>query len=789
MKNKFPLFFICLLTTFFSLNSKGQNHEKITNSLVNYFKLDRENIYLHLNKDTYLTNETIWFKGYVLDKRTNKLNPQTTNVYVSLYDSDKKEIKKQLFYASNGTVLGQIKLDNSIASGVYFLHIYTNYMNNFKEDESTLEKVEIINLNDNIQKSKKNNLLNISLNYEGGKLLFNTTNTVSVYLTDCYNQGVSIQNAIVYDSNNNVVSKFSTNNQGYGKFDIMNTENTKYTIKINNDFYQLEQQLDSPVIEGINLSVNNYALNDKIQIKIKTNKNTLEKIRKEKMILLIQKNDFANYIDVNFDDDSTVKELLLDKSSLFKGINVIRLLDSNENSLTERVIYNHKKNAELTISTITKKGDSVIIKGNLPNRIASLSISTLPKNSISRTNENSILNTLQFKNSLNKNLKNSLYYFENFDRKKQYELDLFLIGCKSKYDWNSILKSSLDEKYQFELGLDLTGKLNTDVKSNNELRVNLFSYSGLNLNKNLNSQNEFSFNNLILIDSLTYHFSLYKKEIQQKITGINYYLKNNNSTFFKNITLENTTWNKQTSKSLSNDQISLFPKYEKLVQLDSISLSGEKKDKLINKSKHYSNSFSKSFKITEDKYNLSGDILSFIQSNGYDVYIMGSEVKISNRLIRSFNGSRSPLIYIDDVLVSDNAILIGMQLATIDEIYINKNGYGLGGNAANGAIRIYQKRGNENASSKNLKIKSKAVTFKNGFQLPMPFKNPNYAEYMSESFKNYATIDWLNNLYTNEKGEFEFTIPHYYQKELLLDLQGIDSEGDVHHKVITLNIK
>lgn len=789
MKNKFPLFFICLLTTFFSLNSKGQNHEKITNSLVNYFKLDRENIYLHLNKDTYLTNETIWFKGYVLDKRTNKLNPQTTNVYVSLYDSDKKEIKKQLFYASNGTVLGQIKLDNSIASGVYFLHIYTNYMNNFKEDESTLEKVEIINLNDNIQKSEKNNLLNISLNYEGGKLLFNTTNTVSVYLTDCYNQGVSLQNAIVYDSNNNVVSKFSTNNQGYGKFDIMNTENTKYTIKINNNFYQLEQQLDSPVIEGINLSVNNYALNDKIQIKIKTNKNTLEKIRKEKMILLIQKNDFANYIDVNFDDDSTIKELLLDKSSLFKGINVIRLLDSNENSLTERVIYNHKKNAELTISTITKKGDSVIIKGNLPNRIASLSISTLPQNSISKTYENSILNTLQFKNSLNKNLKNSLYYFENFDRKKQYELDLFLIGCKSKYDWNSILESAPVENHSFDIGLTIDGKINQVLNNTDNLKLRLFSINGINEITNIDTKNEFSFKNILAIDSSSFHFSLLKKE--SKLLSLNIYSKisNNNKNFIKGILIKKNECDLYTKSAENTTNKFTFPKTENLLVLDSINLVGHKKT-LLNNDNRYSNNMARGYKITDDDYSSFRDVLSFIASHGFDTgYTNTGDVYIkSRRGTMSILGNNTPAVFIDDSPVYDLNLLRNMNLTEIDEIYINKSGFGMGGNGMYGSIRIYRKVGYTQGTA-NMNIKSKPLIIKNGFQKLIQFKNPKYLEYSSESFKNYATIDWLNNLYTNEKGEFEFTIPHYYQKELLLDLQGIDSEGDVHHKVITLNIK
>ena len=90
--------FILLFPLFFFGQTKEDNF--ISENINSYFTLDRENIHLHLNKTIYVNNETIWFKGYVLDKKTKKLHPNTTNVFITLYDSNKKEISTKLFYCS-----------------------------------------------------------------------------------------------------------------------------------------------------------------------------------------------------------------------------------------------------------------------------------------------------------------------------------------------------------------------------------------------------------------------------------------------------------------------------------------------------------------------------------------------------------------------------------------------------------------------------------------------------------------------------------------------------------------
>ena len=63
-KNMLRNFIFLFLFNCFLINS--QNINALDKKIQNYFKLDRENIYLHLNKETYFSNETDEFsvQGY-----------------------------------------------------------------------------------------------------------------------------------------------------------------------------------------------------------------------------------------------------------------------------------------------------------------------------------------------------------------------------------------------------------------------------------------------------------------------------------------------------------------------------------------------------------------------------------------------------------------------------------------------------------------------------------------------------------------------------------------------------
>jgi hypothetical protein len=140
------LFLVLIVANGFSQSNNSK--QQIVQHFENYFALERENMHLHLNKNTYLTNESIWFKGYVYNKKDKLPFFFTTNIYVVLHDENGTKIETKLLYANAGCFSGNFVLGEHLKTGKYYLHVYTNWMNNFKEDESGKFELNIINNND-----------------------------------------------------------------------------------------------------------------------------------------------------------------------------------------------------------------------------------------------------------------------------------------------------------------------------------------------------------------------------------------------------------------------------------------------------------------------------------------------------------------------------------------------------------------------------------------------------------------------------------------------------------------
>ncbi|HAI40464.1 MAG TPA: hypothetical protein DCM40_21350, partial [Maribacter sp.] len=87
----------------------------------------------------------VWLKGYVYDRHNGKPFSETTTVHVGLYNVDGKKFDDYHFKASNGYFKGNIAVDSMLVSGEYYLRSSTNWMKNFIEDDSFVQKITILN--------------------------------------------------------------------------------------------------------------------------------------------------------------------------------------------------------------------------------------------------------------------------------------------------------------------------------------------------------------------------------------------------------------------------------------------------------------------------------------------------------------------------------------------------------------------------------------------------------------------------------------------------------------------
>ncbi|ESU29372.1 hypothetical protein FLJC2902T_07690 [Flavobacterium limnosediminis JC2902] len=778
LKEILPLFLTLLLQNLsFSQAETGQSSEKTGNALTEYFKLDRENIHLHLNKNVFLTNDEIWFKGYIIEKKSKKPYLPTTNVLIALHDEKGTKIKTCLFYADNGIFEGNIKPDENLSTGTYYLQAYTNYMNNFAEDESSVFELKIINPNDGktIPNTNTINYNTVTTEFfpESSVFLEGTSNTIAIKITDCSGNGISVKDGEIIDPKGVIITNFSTNELGYGKFEIVQTKNLLYkaVFKINDT--KTEKFLPMPSAAGITFSANNYTFEDKTTLKIKTNTNSLAQYTNEPITLVIQQNNYSSFFPFSLTKNSTEQLFTLPNENFKPGINALYLVDKNHKKIAERILFkplNFDRNIDLKV--IRKQNDSILIGGTGAIRSGTLSISVLPNDTKSITDKKTIYSSLLLDNQLNEKTTNENYYLSDFSKKKHYELDTYLICQKSKYNWQNILNTPPKENFDFDSGLTIKGTINIPVKDKAS-KVQMSSLtSGLEEVSLINDKNEFYFKNILVSDSTLVHFSLLDKKGQISETKLVTQVLNNNRPFIKPFKSEQ----KKCLLTFSNDAKTSdysFPKINPAIQLDSMSIVVKKKGPKLTHAKRFNNDMAKGFKILEAESDR--DILQFIAANGYIVSIEYDTVRILGIKPTSWKGSKMPKIYWDDVPVLDFNILRNYSLRYVDEIYVNKDGYGGGMDDCNGIIRIYTKK--TMFKSSKLKIHSQSFLVKNGFHKINRYINPKYTNYTDDGFINFGTIHWDPDVGTDEKGSFRFTIPNCSLKTVKVVIEGISSDG------------
>ncbi|HSD13919.1 MAG TPA: hypothetical protein VLB74_04665, partial [Flavobacterium sp.] len=609
---------------------------------------------------------------------------------------------------------------------------------------------------------------------EGNVFLEGTSNTIAIKITDCNGNGIAIKDGEIINPQGVTITNFSTNELGYGKFEIIQTKNELYKAVFTIYDTKTEKNLPLPEAKGITFSTNNYTFENKTTLKVKTNANSLAEYKNEPLKFVIQQDDYNSYVPFSFKENSTEQLLALPNENFMNGINAIYLIDKNNKKIAERIIYKPLKfDRNIDLKVLRKQNDSIVLSGTSTVLMGTLSISVLPNETKSLTGNKTMYNSFLLDNQLNGKSADGNILLSNFSKRKHYELDTYLMCQKSKYNWQTMLTTSPKEKFEFDNGLTIKGTLNVPPKDR-ESRVNMSSItSGLNVFSTLNDKNEFYFKNILVSDSTLVHYSLLDKKGNYTEIKLATQILNNNRTFikpFKNylkecpsVAMENRTANYT------------FPKIANTLQLDSITIETKTKGpKLVNVNR-FSNNMSKGFKISDK--DSSRDLLQFIAANGYDVTQSGANVIIVGRRSTSFYGSKSPLIYIDDSPIDDFSLLLNYSLRYIDEIYINKNGFGGGMGASNGVIRIYTKK-TMGGPSKS-RINSQSVVIRDGFEKTKQFVNPKYTSFTNEGFLDFGTIHWEPYVETDENGIFKFAIPNYYVKSVKVVIEGISSDGQI----------
>ncbi len=788
MINYNKIIYFLLLLFFTGTFAQSTPEIRLKKVITDYFLLERETIHTQFNKNVFLTGESIWFKGYVFHRKTDKPFYSCTNIFASLMDNEGNEIENQLLYGNMGSFSGNFNLKNNLKSGRYYIRFYTNWMNNFTEDESSVYEVKIINPEEGIDTAllanEKASEIKIELNPEGGTLLENKTNTIGVNIITCNNKPLPITQVSLLDEKDKVIEVIPINELGCGKFNlfIQSDSNYKIVADINNN--RFEENIPKPSPQGVILQINN--VDDSFLIKIKTNESTYNTVENKPYYIFIHKDGNASFYETKFSGGKNEMEISFLKEHFFEGTNTIRLLDSELNEVAQRLIYIRPENSlNLEINKIKGETKEVAFKGNINDTSSNLSVSIVPTNNLNKAHPEDIYSDLLIAPYLQGNPKLiAKQYITSNETHISSEFDTFLINQKSKYKWTDILNNPPKENYTFDMGLTLKGTINQKLKPKKEYKVRITSMDALlDETVDVNNKNEFFLENLIVADSARINFELIGDGKVVKDIKLYPQLLKNTAQFNKKTSPYFFSCSTDSKEKKSFE----LPKFKSEVTLLDEVVIEQKKTELKNVSV-FGNVMLRGYKITEDESRGFPTILDLIRYEGFLVRNKpDSAIAIYSPIKTTFvkNLKSSPEIYINNMRLIKHDILRDIQTCDVDEFYINKHISIPSLDNKFGIIKIYLKKFIDTKQEEDPKT---VFIVKNGFKKPENFISPPYLSTSNRGFENFGVVYWLPSLLTDEKGDFNFSIPKNYYGKVDVIIEGLSREGKIIQKTETLDL-
>ena len=137
--------FLCLISYIIGALSLQAQYELKTDDDLNWYKnIAQEKIYVHHNSNVLLVGETLYYKLYCLNARTERLTKNSKIAYVELIGESGTVFKHKL-KLNNGTSFSGFFIPTTVATGMYKLVAYTHWMRNNGDNSFYETDIAIIN--------------------------------------------------------------------------------------------------------------------------------------------------------------------------------------------------------------------------------------------------------------------------------------------------------------------------------------------------------------------------------------------------------------------------------------------------------------------------------------------------------------------------------------------------------------------------------------------------------------------------------------------------------------------
>ncbi|GGH16766.1 TonB-dependent receptor plug domain-containing protein [Mucilaginibacter phyllosphaerae] len=639
---------------------------------------------------------------------------------------------------------------------------------------------------------------------ESGNMINGISTRVAFKAIGTDGLGIDIKGTVV-DNTGNAVAELSTAHLGMGQFDLEPQAGKTYKAEIvypdgTKSTVALPRAADNGYVLNLYTSLQN------IRLTVSMAKDNVSN-DPDKQISIVAQSAGKVYYAARSKPGSSMFGTVISKSKFPNGIVQFTLFSATGEPLNERLVF--IQNPEPLDLSITADRQSYSVRQKVKLNIDakslsgkgitgsfSVAVTDESKVPVNESSENNILANLLLTSDIKGYVEQPAYYFNNISDKTRADLDLLMLtqGYR-RYQWKEIMNNKpVADAYPRQTAFTISGRVTTPggapvVKGKVEL-LN-FDDGLFKLDTLTDEQGRFAFKDLEFADSTRFlvqaRNAKKKRDVVVKFDTIppaklNGYknaadFKINVSSSLSNYALNNKLfYSEQLKAGVGNHVITL------------------KEVQIIAKKEAFKNSQNLNGAGNADQTFVAKDMVNFNCVRFFDCFVGRlTGVIVRNGVPYSSRGGGQMAVIIDGMFLeaadADNINIVNVQSVEV-LLGIAKTAI-YGSRAANGAILITTKRGNDRVETPEYYRSGVSALYPKGFYKAREFYSPQYDAKTNTKLADLrSTIFWKPNLITGDDGKtaveyFNAGSPGNYR----VVVEGIDGDGNIGRQVFRYKVE
>jgi hypothetical protein len=749
--------------------------QEVAQNLNAFAELAQEKVYLSCDKPLYASDETMFFKAFIVNAVTHEPTVLSAVLLVDVYrQSDKTRVKTLTLPIENGVANGT--LEWKFGTGDYLIHAYTQWMLNVPTDFHFQKIVSVLNAPPSVVKASEQQNFTIQFFPEGGHCIEGLPCRMAFKATDGMGNGIPV-NGAVSEKDGVGIAIFKDEYLGMGSFGFTPAAGKQYvaTVTLPNGKQSLAN-LPVPNKSGFVISVDNLRDTGNIRVNIRTN--LPDNKMPAAMYLLAHMRGKLNYmteIPLKYKSEKAFQVAIPRAQFGGEGVATIALFDEKGIPILERLIFIENKKQRLDIQIKTdktsyKKRDKVTLNIEVSDKdgkpiATEMTLKVLNNDRVNTPQFGEHLTSyLLLKSDLRGYIENPAYYFTDDKAAKRRLDNLLMTQGWRRFSWAQVADTAAIPKYLPEFGIFVNGQV-TDGKKrlkNLNLLVSLFDvtengqslYTETDVDGNFKLPAYFNDTTRIYVNALGYDKAIDFKLFNKTQESINYPSPH--------VTSETLTENLEKYLTAAREeQIALKQRTEKEIVLKEVVVKEKKIQKRDPRSYFY-NAPDRSAKMDKAREGLYAHALDFLLTSGLVRYKTNYAGRVEIQPLRgstSFGGNTPPLVMVDGQIVEIEMLsnIPAKNLERIDVISGARSSALLGSRGSGGAVNILTKMsGPTNSKEEKKMVEPSNQRFETvmGYSLVKQFYSPDYSDKRPEhdipDYRN--TVYWSPSIRTDEAG-------------------------------------